>query len=71
MFFDLAPGRLVEPLTSRTWRSREIGGRVFARIQSRRAENAAAMLRVAEDLLAGDRYTALKGSDNIQARAPA
>jgi len=39
--------------------------------QSRRAENAAAMLRVAEDLLAGGRYIARKGSDNIQARAPA
>jgi acyl-CoA synthetase (AMP-forming)/AMP-acid ligase II len=33
MFFDLAPGCLIEPLTGRTWSSREIGGRVFARMQ--------------------------------------
>lgn len=39
--------------------------------QSRRAKDAVAMLRVAEDLLAGGRYIALKGSDNIPARAPA
>ena len=34
---------------------------LFAAAQSRRAENAAAMLRVAEDLLIGGRYTAVKG----------
>ena len=39
--------------------------------QSRRAENAAAMLRVAEDLLAGGRYTAAEGADNAPRRAPA
>ncbi|HXK27961.1 MAG TPA: hypothetical protein VJ646_06880, partial [Candidatus Binatia bacterium] len=39
--------------------------------QSRRAKNAAAMLRVAEDLLAGGRYTAAKGADNAPRRAPA
>jgi len=33
MFFDLAPGRLTEPLSGRSWSGREIGGRVFARMQ--------------------------------------
>jgi phosphoglycerol transferase MdoB-like AlkP superfamily enzyme len=39
--------------------------------QARQAEHATAMLRVAEDLLVGGRYTARKGSDSIPARAPA
>ena len=33
MFFDLAPGRLIEPLSGRAWSSREIVARVFARMQ--------------------------------------
>ncbi|MBI2365168.1 MAG: acyl--CoA ligase [Deltaproteobacteria bacterium] len=33
MFFDVQPGCLIEPLTGRTWSSREIGGRVIARMQ--------------------------------------
>jgi len=38
MFFDVQPGRLIEPLTGRTWSSREIGGRVFARMQRLQSE---------------------------------
>jgi len=38
MFFDLAPGRLIEPLTGRTWSSREIVARVFARMQRLQSE---------------------------------
>ena len=38
MFFDVQPGRLIEPLSGRTWSSREIGGRVFARMQRLQSE---------------------------------
>ncbi len=43
----------------------------FSPAQSRRAESALAMLRVAEDLIVSGRYTALKGSDKVPRRAPA
>jgi acyl-CoA synthetase (AMP-forming)/AMP-acid ligase II len=38
MFFDLAPGRLIEPLSGRAWSSREIVARVFARMQRLQSE---------------------------------
>jgi len=38
MFLDLAPGRLMEPLTGRAWSSREIVARVFARMQRLQSE---------------------------------
>src|SRR3990172_176678 len=33
MFFDVQRGRFIEPVSGRTWSGREIGGRVFARMQ--------------------------------------
>ncbi|MDP2604124.1 MAG: class I adenylate-forming enzyme family protein, partial [Deltaproteobacteria bacterium] len=38
MFFDLAPGRLIELLSGRAWSSREIVARVFARMQRLQSE---------------------------------
>jgi len=38
MFIDLAPGRLVEPLSGRAWNSREIVARVIARMQRLQSE---------------------------------
>lgn len=52
MFFDVQPGRLIEPLTGRTWSSREIGGRVIARMQRLQREG----------LRRGDRVFVLYGN---------
>jgi acyl-CoA synthetase (AMP-forming)/AMP-acid ligase II len=38
MFFDVLPGRLTEPLSGRSWSSREIVARVFARMQRLQSE---------------------------------
>ena len=38
MFFDVQPGRLTEPLSGRSWSSREIVARVFARMQRLQSE---------------------------------